>query len=146
MKLFLRSNQININDVFFLDKKNNMIMDGKFTKLIYSNRFLTLNSLYILLPIKNATVQKNVLFFNVFQNEDVIQSIESVEKQLLQTYLDFYGINKTPIHSLRYNLKNGSVKFYKHDAFHRNTMYYIKISGVWENATEIGVTYKIIEH
>jgi hypothetical protein len=25
-------------------------------------------------------------------------------------------------------------------------MYYIKISGIWENATEIGITYKIIEH
>ena len=38
--------------IYYLDSKNNMLMDGIFTKVIYTNEWFTMNGLYINLPIE----------------------------------------------------------------------------------------------
>lgn len=39
------------NSIRFLDKRNNTIMEGDFTKLVYSDDCITLNGLYVRFPI-----------------------------------------------------------------------------------------------
>jgi hypothetical protein len=39
------------NHLFFLDTKKNMVIDGKFTKLVYSDSMVSLNGLYLYCPI-----------------------------------------------------------------------------------------------
>lgn len=39
------------NSIRFLDKRNNTIMEGDFTKLVYSDHCITLNGLYIHFPV-----------------------------------------------------------------------------------------------
>ena len=67
-------------------------------------------------------------------------------------YITFYNIQKTPVYNLKNQLQNGSVKyyrpFYKEDTYKiQSTVdsYYIKISGIWEDQYEIGITFKILE-
>jgi hypothetical protein len=57
----------------------------------------------------------------------------------------FFGItNKTPNYSLKQQIQNGSIKYYK-DHMTKGNLYYIKLSGIWETHNEIGITYKMIE-
>jgi len=42
------------NSIRFLDKRNNIIMDGDFTKLMYSDHCITVNGLYLHFPIRVA--------------------------------------------------------------------------------------------
>lgn len=42
--------------VCFLDTKKNMVIDGNFTKIIYSDKIVSLNGLYIYCPLEPAQV------------------------------------------------------------------------------------------
>ena len=46
MNLICNLNEFNKNNIFFMETRNNMIMNGHFTKLIYSDENVTLNSIY----------------------------------------------------------------------------------------------------
>jgi hypothetical protein len=65
-----------------------------------------------------------------------------IEKQLIQYYISFYKVQKTPVYTLKTQLQNGSIKYYKNSV---GGLLYIKISGIWENPNEVGITFKIIE-
>jgi len=43
------------NSIRFLDKRNNTIMEGDFTKLVYSDHCITLNGLYVHFPVHIAS-------------------------------------------------------------------------------------------
>jgi hypothetical protein len=42
-----------VNHIFFLDTKKNMVIDGKFTKIVYSDSVVSLNGLYLYCPIES---------------------------------------------------------------------------------------------
>jgi hypothetical protein len=50
MNILLDSLNFNIHNVFFLEKKKNTVIDGSFTKLVYSTNYFTMNGLYFTLP------------------------------------------------------------------------------------------------
>lgn len=153
MNLLLNIHDFNLEKVFFLDKKQNIIMEGFFTKIIFSNDFVTMNGLFFDFPVKINCMNKinnnlNILHFH-HDNKEFIQSLYIIEKRLLDYYVHFYGINKSPAHNLKNQLQCGSVKFYKEDCLtdkYRSPLFYIKISGIWENQYNVGITYKIIEY
>jgi hypothetical protein len=43
--------KILLPNIYFPYKKTNIMMEGNFTKIIYSNEYFTMNGLYILFPI-----------------------------------------------------------------------------------------------
>lgn len=146
MKLFLKLSDIKMENVFLFDRKSNMIMDGKFTKLVYSLESFTMNGIYMLFPIKIYSINKNILYLNSFKNEELINSVSDIEYSILAYYIKFYNIQTKQIQTtLTNNLKGGSVKYYKEYVYDEQCRYYLKISGIWENAYEVGITYKIIE-
>ena len=51
MNLLCDISTFNPNHLFFLDAKKNMVIDGKFTKLVYSDSMVSLNGLYLYCPI-----------------------------------------------------------------------------------------------
>jgi hypothetical protein len=58
---------------------------------------------------------------------------------------------KNMIFNLRNQLQSGYIKYYKdynESSFFpkKAESFYIKISGIWENQTEIGITFKLIEY
>jgi len=150
------------NRVHFLEKKRNIIMDGVFTKIIFSDEFITMNGLYIncLMQFQNSNDKnnKNIVYFQPYHTLNVflIKSFSEIEKQILEYYKDYYVCIKTPVYSLHNQLYSGNAKIYKSfnsseymsppPGFSQiNKKYVIKISGVWETDRNVGITYKFLE-
>ena len=53
MNLLCDVSMFQVNHIFFLDTKKNMVIDGKFTKIVYSDSVVSLNGLYIYCPIES---------------------------------------------------------------------------------------------
>jgi len=166
MNILLYINNFNLSQIYFLDKKTNIIMDGVFTKMIYSNNCMTMNGLYIDFPIKNIMTNKinskHILQLDTITNKDLFQKLIDIEKQVLMYYIQYFLPlqsefqtsekrnqlqNKTIVYALKNQLQSGSIKYYKeYDYYSKPGLLYIKISGIWENQNEIGITFKLIEY
>ena len=59
MNLLCDISIFNTNHLFFLDTKKNMVIDGKFTKLVYSDSMVSLNGLYLYCPIDVTSSDPN---------------------------------------------------------------------------------------
>ena len=155
MNISIDLQKITLPNVYFLDKKTNIIMDGNFTKIIYSNDWFTMNGLYVLFPIESHSVDKIsnkvILKFNPYNanNSIIIQEFSKLELRILEYYKNIYRCKTKISGFLSRQLYTGSMKLYKDygscDIKKNNIQYIIKISGVWETYEEIGLTYKLIE-
>ena len=58
MNIAYKLDQINLNNLFFMDSKKNIIMDGKFTKILYSDELLTTNGVSLIIPFHNTSIDK----------------------------------------------------------------------------------------
>jgi hypothetical protein len=153
MFLLLHPNDFYVKNIYFLEKKLNMIMDGFFTKIVFTNSFMTMNGVFLKLAIQKSPLVQRTSYFLQFDpscHKELITRLSVIEKQILLYYATFYGIQKTPVYNLKNQLQNGSIKYYR-PFYSEKTKhitgdsYYIKISGIWENQREIGITFKIIE-
>ena len=137
--------------VRFTDAKCNNLLDGEFTKILYSNENITLNGLYIDFPIviRNHTNQdkdvSRLMYFTLDHphNIHMMHRLAILEKSLLDLYSEDRQIQKKVQCSLKQQLTTGSVRVYRETAKYDNK-YAIKISGIWETQYKIGITYKVI--
>jgi hypothetical protein len=147
--------KIYLSNIYFLDKKTNVIMDGNFSKILYSNEWFTMNGLYVLFPIETLSIEKysnkSLLKFNPFHpmNSVIIQEFAKLEYRILEYYKNINKCKAKISNFLSRQTQSGSMKLYKdynfNDTTRNNVQYIIKISGVWETYEEIGLTYKLIE-
>jgi len=148
MNLICNINDYTNDNIFFMETKTNMIMQGSFTKLFYSNEFVTLNSIYLSFILKHSTFKNCQKFFltniNYLENKTTLSMITYIENELLKQYNELYDVNKKKKYLLRDNLHNGSLKIYKQQQVNNGNIY-LKISGVWESDDEYGITYKFID-
>ena len=160
MNISFDIDDFNINNVYFLDTKKNIIMDGNFTKIIYSELSITLNSIYIQFPIYkhnfNKVINKNIINFSLLNpaNINIIKELNRIEHDIIEYFKIYYKNNKNNVYSLKSQLKTGNVKIYCENSDQTslsltnniiNPRYIIKISGIWENMNSIGITYKFLE-
>ena len=149
--LVLSTNEIIPEYIYFLDSKNNILMDGFFTKLIYTNEWFTMNGLYINLPIEIQGIDtktytncgsKQTIFFSVSQYSTLLHQLDLLEQHILSKYIP---IDKTKHKSflIMQSLKLGYFRIFHSQK--KNTGFVLKISGIWENAIEYGVSYKIMD-
>jgi len=111
----------------FLDTKQNMILDGAFTKLIYVDAHFTMNSVFIACTCVKKSFHKT------------IASANSLEKELLSQYAQRKQcFQKKGICKVEGHLSSKKVKWQE-----GNDLFIIKISGVWETDSEYGLTYKL---
>ena len=107
---------VNIN---FLDTKKNIIMDGNFTKIIYSNQWFTVNSIFICFPIEWTTIEKvankYVLRFNPYstKNLPVVQDFARLEIRILEYFKTFFNLNVRISNSFSKQLYTGNMKIFK---------------------------------
>jgi len=150
--LMLPLNEISSENVFFLDGKKNILMEGVFTKMIYMNEWFTMNGIYLSFPVKvqqidiNPNVgQKHTITFSVEDHVDLIENVEYLERMILEKYKHISS-GKFPVYSIQHSLRMGFFKIYKETKLlHKNTGFAIKISGIWENAKNYGLSYKIMD-
>jgi len=155
MNISIDLQKVSILNIFFLDKKMNIIIDGNFTKILYSNDYFTMNGLYVLFPIEASSIEKNanknLLKLNPYQNNNniIIQEFAKLEARIIEYYKNTYKCKGKTVNYLSRQMYSGSMKLYKEfnstDGKKSNVQYIIKISGIWETYDEVGITYKLIE-
>jgi len=162
MNICLTLDQFLLHNVFFLDAKQNMIIDGKFTQIVYSDEHFSMNGLSILLPFTNWKMenvnnsQVRYLFFSQSNsvNQDIVKRVLEVEAQVIDLYKKKHDCTKKLSNLLKYQLSSGSLKIQKnyHSIHERiepspisRKCYMIKLSGIWESSMEVGMTFKVLE-
>lgn len=116
----------NSNHFYFLEHTPNIIIDGSFTKVIYTGEDFTMNGIYVYIPLENSALESN------------INLIEKLEIQLLTQYGKHTNRHKTQTLGLITQI------LYKTNRLYLKKML-LNISGVWENETHVGLTYKWTE-
>jgi len=150
MNLALRPVDISLNNLFFLDKvKNTIIENSYFTRIIYGDTLFTLNGLYIKIYIEDISqikyYNKIKYTFSIEKNKDLFQYIKQLEKGILEKYA--YS-NKTPKYNLIDQFRLGWMKITTCNGIHFPTNskdYILKIAGIWETNQEYGLTFKFME-
>ena len=140
MNLVLDINNFVFNYIYFNESVKNTVMDDcSFIRIIYSNEDLILNGIYIKIDI-NKDSAKNILNSNV--NSINIKFIENLEKNILNKY------NSNKIHTKIHSNKLKDQFLYLinkiNNSSHTDISYILKISGIWETQSLIGLTFKFI--
>ena len=148
MNISLNLNDIKKYNVSFLEPKKNVIMNGFFTKINFLNELLTMNGIYIYIPIKHYTFDshdtKEYIKFNFKDNN--LSDFFIFESNILDYYNECHNCTKNKKLLLTTQLQNGYMKYYKNNV-NLNTsdvFFTLKISGVWESDIHIGLTYKLL--
>ena len=147
MNLIKSINQCNINCVYFCEPiKNNVMMNGSFTRILYSSHIFTMNGIYLMVPLTEVTFekyyQKYKCIFNSHNNIKTIEKICDIESKLLQKVGTIIK-NKVPQYKIQEQLKSSHIKIVSENIpVISASLFLLKISGIWETETHYGVTYK----
>ena len=148
MNLAYTTDQVILHNLFFTDSRKNIMMEGSFTKVVYSDSFITTNGLSLYIPFTNTMCErkhnKTMLRFSTVANHGLVKDLICVEQYILEMYRRNTKSDKMIVMTLQDHLLNGSVKIYR-DKEHMRPIYIIKISGIWEDSGRIGLTYKFLE-
>uniref|UniRef100_A0A6C0IX84 Uncharacterized protein n=1 Tax=viral metagenome TaxID=1070528 RepID=A0A6C0IX84_9ZZZZ len=149
--------QYNSNYVYFLDPiKNNIMNDGSFIRIVYSNNIFMLNGVFLLVNIDNIITEKYYnkikCIFDVSEYAQLIQKIRCVEEAILNKLI---VKNKVKKHKIYEQLTSGSIRIFSDEEYGKssisfpvksnNNKFMLKISGIWETDYEVGLTYKFIK-
>ncbi len=151
MNIAYKLEQLNLQNLFFMDSKKNIIMDGKFTKVLYSDDLITTNGISMIIPFHNTaldkTYNKTMLKFQTTDpmNAKLCNELAWIEKYILDYYKQITSNTKVSTTTLNDHMKNGNVKIYRDSNSNSVKHVIIKISGIWEDQTRVGLTYKFME-
>ena len=127
--------------------KNTVIPNSNFIRIYYSNNDMTLNGIYIKVSISNIQTEKYYnkykCSFNKNENYKLIYMLQKFENDILNKY----RINNKISQTILFNqLNQGSMKIFaeSEQIFQTNMNFILKVSGIWENDREYGITYKFI--
>jgi hypothetical protein len=152
MNVLIPFEKFDINYIYYLDSvKNNIIDNSNFIRVIYSNELFMLNGIYIQINLIIIGIDKHFnkykYLFDVEKNKNEILRICSIEKEILDKfYLSFkttIGLKK-PVYKIAEQVNSSSIKLFT-EINNINMLYILKISGIWENDVEYGITYKFID-
>ena len=128
MNILLNLKQVNNDYIFFNEPiKNSIIENGTFTRIIYSDSIMAINSLHISFDTDNMS------------HREMLEILIELEKCILFK-IDI--INKNAQYKIRDHLKHLTSRI--GDEFKLNK-YVLKISGIWETNIEYGITFKFLD-
>ena len=152
MNIAVPINEFNINNVFFQESIKNTIMDNsQFSRLVYSSEIFVGSGICIdfNIPISNIdkSFNKYKCIFDNQVNYKLIQTITKIENEILSK-CNF--TDKIPMFRISEQLKNDYIKVaiinnVNIGSYLQNIRFIIKISGIWSNEVEYGLTYKFIQ-
>ena len=151
MNVAIDYTNVNLNSIFFTEKKKNIVVDGTFTKIMYSTDCLTLNGVYVRFPSTQRFVMGHydigVHSHSTVRTVPMIKYTDymcKLEDAILRHYQDGVCIQKNNAYTLRSCLVNGNIKLHNADPYNTEPKdYLLKISGIWETASTVGITYKL---
>jgi hypothetical protein len=138
---------------YYLDSQKNALMDGLFTKIIYTHSYFTMNGLFFFFPIQHSYIEpmkdKYYVHFdpNLTQNKAIMDILFKLETQILLHYASFVNRRKASNMTMYKHLLKGKLRIHEPSPVSSLdvSQYILKISGIWETDTEFGVTYKWLE-
>tara|TARA_B110000285_G_scaffold230782_1_gene298024 strand:- start:3340 stop:3804 length:465 start_codon:yes stop_codon:yes gene_type:complete len=148
MNVVKNVDQFDINNAILCEPiKNNIINDGKFIRIIYSNDVVTFNGIYLLIELKHTSCIKHYskykCDFNIEDHVDLIHRIKIIETELLNK---FNVCNKVAQYKINEALNTGSVKIHTNINSDDTFYFILKISGIWETEHKYGLTYKFCKN
>ena len=145
MNIALNINQFETNNIYFCDPiKNNVVNDGLFIRIIYSTDFFVTNGINLFVQLHDLTIEKFYnkykWSFNLFNNKNIIENIQQIEENILK---NINIKNKIIQKTLSDQLRIGNIKIFSENIdITNNYLFVLKISGIWETDTHIGLTFK----
>lgn len=149
MNIALDLKCISLENIFFMETKRNVIIDGNFTKLLYSNLFVSTNGIYIHTPLvsRNNYKTNNKTIFYISSSDPInihiVNNLCRIESRIIDAYKEHSCNKKIPVYSLKEQLNQLCFKtFHETNMQEENQTYILRISGIWENSTSMGITYR----
>lgn len=147
MKLIdTKPENFNSNCIYFNEPiQNTIINESRFIRILYSTPNIIFNGINILLQINidgiDKQYNKNIIFYSIEKNIDTINNIKNIEK----TILEKYSSNKSPAYNLASQVNTGVLKLFSDSTDKKkNIDVILKISGLWEDNSSYGITYKFL--
>ena len=155
MNVFMSVQQFDSQCIWFRDVKKNILMEGNFTKFIYVHEWMTLIGVVLKIPVFIQHIDFVMGKKYIYYDCDILEQLFSIEKDILDVYQQMFHCSyktqnyklQTQVGKKRYlsfplsSIWSMGCKDWKE---HTEQHFYIKIIGVWETISEIGLTYKII--
>jgi hypothetical protein len=138
--------QYNPHCIFYCDPiKNSIMNDGNFIRIIYATQNITLNGIILQLQVNITGMSKyyNKYKYSIDISNVALEQIKTIEYDLLNK--NHYCHHKKKQYNLYEHVSSRCIKTC--DDYHstsQNSMFLLKISGIWETESECGVTYKFI--
>ena len=142
MNISLNIKHFNTHHIFFLETKKNMVINGNFTKMIYSDSHMTFNGLYIGFEIhcfEKKTIEidqeyssstsstsspcvANHLYFSKYNTNNIfiMNYFIQLENDILEHYKQYFNVQKKKDCLLKEQLNKGFLKVY-HENHHTHT-------------------------
>jgi len=149
MNVVIKEEQFKISNIYYTEPIQNIIMDNsQFIKIVHSNQDIMMSGIFLLVELKHITKEsyfkKIKITYDTSLNKNILNRIYEIENQLLQKYNIHKKIQRKIIYD---TLNNGVIKLFpnnENDLINNNNSFILKISGIWENDTEYGLTYKLL--
>ena len=143
MILLIDPHQYSDDYLIFGEKvRNTVIENSSFTRLSYSAPDVSFNGLFLNVNIHQRRIEhhynKYKCLFPTFPNMQAIQALIEIE----QNILNCYRTSKTSVLNIREQLMSGNIKIFTYEKDISTIT--LKISGIWENETSCGLTFKFI--
>lgn len=133
--------------IFFCEPiKNNVMNEGNFIRILYSNSNFTLNGIYLQINLFDTFCDKYYTkykcVFNPNNHKELINKLKIIEENII---LKYNFLNKIPQYKIYEHLANGNIKLSSDVGNKTQCSLILKISGIWETHDKYGLTFKFIK-
>ena len=133
-----------IHNIFFATTQVNKILNNSnYTKILYSTDYITVNGIHYKVNLSNIRYTKYFnKYFIAFDNVPTeLYDILSLEKYILHKQFP----TKQPIYKMFNIIQQKQLHFYSYKNVHidHSCELILKISGIWSNESECGLTIRI---
>ena len=144
----IKLDNFEINNIILSGKiKNNIMNEGYFYRIFYSDQNFTSNGLFICFKLYDIQIEK---YFNKIKcyisnkkNNKTIKKIINIEKKILN---HFIHQNKIKKYKIKEQLASNFIKIFSDknikNEFKPIIHLVLKISGIWKNDYESGITFR----
>lgn len=136
MNLLLDLENVNTNNIFFTETRQNMMFDGVFTKILYCDEFFTMYGIFA-----NVLMQQTAPNVKPQINQATYETLVQLETNILSAYTN---AKKNVRPNITYKLAELLKTKFQVGSLQNEKTNCLKISGIWENnqTNEVGLSFK----
>ena len=152
MYITIDPGQLDTHNIVVSEKNINNIMDNAFFyRIFYSDEHMISNGIFIYFNLINIKIEKYFNKIKCFlldnQNNEIINKIKNIEKEILANFGDFHLKKKIPTYRIEEQIEHKYIKLYS-DIIDtekiQNINLILKISGIWETDNKYGITFRFL--